>query len=92
MAKAPSARLKERLLKIDNGFYSKEHTDGKSTNKQVDFCQVLSKIDGKHILEYSTRIIVPKASLKEAQEAIARIDLAKNKVVAFEDVIEEFKS
>ena len=62
----------ENLLKLDE-FFQKEFNTGKGMCRRVDRCYYLHKFEGKHILAYARRVLVPEEALERALRLIRHI-------------------
>ena len=58
---------KEKLLKIDKSFFGKELSFRTGIYRRVDRCKYLTALEGKHVLEFANRVIVPQESVTKAQ-------------------------
>lgn len=71
ITQVPNSFFKEQLLKIDQEFFGGEKKFPSGTHKLVDQCQSLKIYQNKHILEYASKIIVPKEAINEAKKLVS---------------------
>jgi hypothetical protein len=55
------------LLTIDEGFWSKEVSDGKVSLRRIDDARVIDNFEGRHIAEVISTVMVPASAYDEAR-------------------------
>jgi len=61
---------RESLLQLDPEFFKEKLTFGTGTHPRVDQCKVFQELDGKPIIGYARRVIVPAVALARAKEIV----------------------
>jgi hypothetical protein len=70
---APTAEMVDRLLSIDGDFFGKEMAFFTGLRRRADECRLFPQLDGKAILSYASRIVVPKDAVAEASSLLSGI-------------------
>lgn len=71
LTRNPTAEEKERLIKVDNEFFNREIELHTGKYKQVDQCQIFDSLEGKPIIEFVRRVIVPSKARELATEILS---------------------
>lgn len=77
---------KDTLMAIDSDFFGKNMKFFTGTCRRVDQCRLFSKLNGKPLIQYASRVIVPSDALVKAKKLLA--DAAEIPVVALEDLVD----
>ena len=71
------------ICEINPNFFNRKMKFHTGTYKTIDQCKLLKEINGKHILEFASRVIVPKQTVNEVQQILNEF---KNiEVISLED-------
>jgi hypothetical protein len=60
----------ESLLELDRAFFSRQLSFRTGTFRRVDQCRLFEHLDGKSIIRYARRIIVPEIAVARAKEIL----------------------
>lgn len=71
LTRNPTKEEKEILIKIDNEFYNREIELLTGKYKRVDQCQIFDSLEGKPIIEFVRRVIVPTEAKKMATDILS---------------------
>lgn len=75
---------KARLIAIDSDFFGKEMEFRTGKYRLVDQCRLFNKLEGKPLIQYASRVIVPSDAIAKAKELLK--ESAEPQVVALEDM------
>lgn len=75
---------KARLTAIDSDFFSQKMKFHTGTYNRVEQCRFFSELNGKRVIQYARRVIVPSAALDQATDLLA--DATDAPVVALEEL------
>ncbi len=61
---------KEAIVEIDKQFFTEELIFPTGKHRRVDQCKYFTRLEGKHVLEFANRVIVPQESVSNAQSLL----------------------
>jgi len=64
------AHERESLLQLDAEFFKKKLKFGTGIHARIDECKVFQELDGKPIIGYARRVIVPAVAVQRAREIV----------------------
>jgi hypothetical protein len=76
----------EQLCKLDEEFFLKELRTWTEQFRTIDRCRYLRLIDGKHMLGYARRVLVPEEALSTARELMRRVPGGPAVDILFTDI------
>lgn len=71
LTRDPTDEEKESLLKIDNEFFNKKLEFLTGTYPLIDQCQIFDSLDGKPIIKYVKRVIVPSKAKRNVTKLLS---------------------
>lgn len=77
---------KDKLVAIDNEFFGKEIKYRTGTYRRVDQCRIFSMLDGKPVIQYAKRVIVPSEAVTRAVKLLE--GYAEVPIVALEELVD----
>ena len=79
----PTPQEVDHLLRIDGDFFGKVLTFFTGDHRRVDQCCLYSALEGKRLIDYARRVVVPQPAMTEAQRIL---DGCAASVVALEQM------
>lgn len=77
---------KTRLMAIDSDFFGRKMEFFTGTCRRVDQCRLFNKLDGKPLIQYARRVIVPGGAIARAEELLK--ESAEIPVVTLEGLVD----
>ncbi len=76
----------DRLLAIDREFFERQLKFPTGMKRRVDQCHYISELNGRHVLTYARRVIVPRDAMRAARQLLNHGGLQRVKLRALEAV------
>jgi len=70
ITRSPTPEEIDRLLQIDPGFFGQVLTFFTGDYRRVDQCRLYSVLEGKRLIDFARRVVVPQAGLSDARRVL----------------------